>query len=148
MTLMTQVPARAQRPYRISLPAGSAATMAARRHVWALIHAWNVPLDAYTAALLTSELVADVISCDPDAAVELMISWVDRKFCVEVRDASRSTMAGEDPAAAQAAWRTRRKARGRPGTRPMDLTTCCWSSTPGGTCISGTGPARTGKERR
>ena len=136
MTLMTQVPARAQRPYRISLPAGSAATMAARRHVWALIHAWNVPLDAYTAALLTSELVADVISCDPDAAVELMISWVDRKFCVEVRDASRSTMAGEDPA------------RGPPGTRPRDLTTWCWWSTPGGTCISGTGPARTGKERR
>jgi hypothetical protein len=101
MTLMTQVPARAQRPYRISLPAGSAATMAARRHVWALIHAWDVPLDAYTAALLTSELVADVISCDPDAAVELMISWVDRKFCVEVRDASRSTMAGEDPAPAR-----------------------------------------------
>jgi hypothetical protein len=102
MTLMTQVPARARRPYRISLPAGSAATMAARRHVWALIHAWDVPLDAYTAALLTSELVADVISADPGAAVELMISWVDRKFCVEVRDASRSTMAGEDPADAPA----------------------------------------------
>ncbi len=102
MTLMTRAPARAQRPYRISLPAGPAATMAARRHVWALIHAWNVPLDAYTAALLTSELVADVISCDPAAAVELMISWAGRKFCVEVRDASRSTMAGEDPAAAPA----------------------------------------------
>ena len=93
--------------------------MAARRHVWALIHAWNVPLDAYTAALLTSELVADVISCDPDAAVELMISWVDRKFCVEVRDASRSTMAGEDPAAARPAWRTR-PARIRP--RPVGWT--------------------------
>jgi hypothetical protein len=136
MTLMTQVPARAQRSYRISLPAGSAATMAARRHVWALIHAWDVPLDAYTAALLTSELVADVISSDPDAAVELMISWVDRKFCVEVRDASRSTVAGEDPAAAPA------------GIRRMDRMICCWSSTPGGTCISGSGPARTGKERR
>ncbi|HTT50120.1 MAG TPA: hypothetical protein VMH35_01785 [Streptosporangiaceae bacterium] len=99
---MTRVPATGQRPYRISLPAGSAGTMAARRHVWALIHAWDVPLDAYTAALLTSELVADVLSCDPDAVVELMISWVDRKFCVEVRDASRSEMAGEDPAAAPA----------------------------------------------
>jgi len=102
MKLMTPVPARAQRPYRISLPAGSAGTMAARRHVWAIIHAWNVPLDAYAAALLTSELVADVLSCDPDAVAELMISWVDRKFCVEVRDASRSEMAGEDPAAAPA----------------------------------------------
>jgi hypothetical protein len=119
MTLMTQVPARAQRPYRISLPAGSAATMAARRHVWALIHAWNVPLDAYTAALLTSELVADVISCDPDAAVELMISWVDRKFCVEVRDASRSTRAGEDPAAARAGVGDARAGAG-PARDPAD----------------------------
>ena len=148
MTLMTQVPARAQRPYRICLPAGSAATMAARRHVWALIHAWNVPLDAYTAALLTSELVADVVSADPDAAVELMISWVDRKFCVEVRDASRSTMAGEDPAAAPAGVADARPARGPPGTRRTDLMICCWWSTPGGTCISGIGPARTGKEQR
>lgn len=100
MEVMTRVPATGQRPHRISLPAGAAGTMAARRYVWAIIHAWDVPLDAYTAALLTSELVADVISCDPDAVVELMISWVDRKFCVEVRDASRSELAGEDPAAA------------------------------------------------
>ena len=130
MTLMTQVPARAQRPYRISLPAGSAATMAARRHVWALIHAWNVPLDAYTAALLTSELVADVVSADPDAAVELMISWVDRKFCVEVRDASRSTMAGEDAAAAQVGVAVAQATAGPPGTRRTDLMICCWWLTP------------------
>ncbi len=145
MEVMTRVPATGQRPHRISLPAGAAGTMAARRYVWAIIHAWDVPLDAYTAALLTSELVADVISCDPDAVVELMISWVDRKFCVEVRDASRSELAGEDPAAAPAGVADA-PARGPPGA--ARTTTCCWSSTPGGTCTSGTGPARTAEEWR
>jgi hypothetical protein len=120
MKLMTPVPARAQRPHRISLPAGSAGTMAARRHVWAIIHAWNVPLDAYAAALLTSELVADVLSCDPDAVVELMISWVDRKFCVEVRDASRSEMAGEDPATAPAGVADAPAGAGTGPPRPPD----------------------------
>ena len=45
-----------------------------------------------------------------------MISWVDGKFCVEVHDASRSTMAGEDPAAAPAGVAdARRGARAGPG---------------------------------
>jgi hypothetical protein len=85
-----KAPARAtlQRPYRVSLPAGPAAATEARRHIWSIIHAWNVPIDAYSAALLASELVADVVRRSPDEpeAVQLMISWVDDQLRVEVRD--------------------------------------------------------------
>ena len=73
-------------PFRIGLPAGPAAAMEARRHVWAIIHTWDVPIDAYPAALLTSDLVTDILSRDEHAAVELMISWIDSEFRVEVRE--------------------------------------------------------------
>jgi hypothetical protein len=84
-----KAPARTtlQRPYRISLPAGPGAAAEARRHVWAIIHGWNVPIDAYAAALLASELVANASRRSPDGptAVQLMISWVDGQFRVEVQ---------------------------------------------------------------
>ena len=87
------------RPYRISLPAGPAAVTEARRHIWKIIHAWNVPIDAYAAALLASELVAGAISREPDdqEAVQLMISWVDGQLRVEVQDRSQPQRAGEHP---------------------------------------------------
>lgn len=92
-----KAPARVtlQRPYCISLPAGPAAATQARRHIWKIIHAWNVPIDAYAAALLASELVADAVSREPDEqeAVQLMISWVEGQLRVEVRD--RPQRAGE-----------------------------------------------------
>ncbi len=83
-----------RRPFRIGLPAGPAAAMEARRHVWAIIHTWDVPIDAYTAALLTSDLVTDILSCDENAAVELMISWIDSEFRVEVRELPRPASPG------------------------------------------------------
>ena len=84
----------AQHPCRICLPAGPLAAMEARRHVWAIIHTWDVPIDAYAAALLTSDLVTELISRDENAAVQLMISWVDSQFRVEVRDVPRPGPAG------------------------------------------------------
>jgi hypothetical protein len=96
-----QAPVRAtlQRPYCISLPTGPAAAAEARRHIWKIIHAWNVPIDAYAAALLASELVADAISREPDEeeAVQLMISWIDGQLRVEVRDRPQPQRAGEHP---------------------------------------------------
>jgi len=96
-----KAPARAaqQRPYCISLPAGPAAATQARRHIWKIIHAWNVPIDAYTAALLASELVADAVRREPDEqeAVQLMISWVDGQLRVEVRDRPQPQAAGGRP---------------------------------------------------
>ena len=81
-------------PYRICLPAGPPAAKEARRHVWVIIHTWDVPIDAYAAALLTSDLVTEVISRDENAAVQLMISWVDSQFRVEVCDVRSPGPAG------------------------------------------------------
>ena len=96
-----KAPARTmvQRPYHISLPAGPAAAVEARRHIWKIIHAWNVPIDAYAAALLASELVADAISSDTDEeeTVQLMISWAGGQLRVEVQDRPRPGPAGGYP---------------------------------------------------
>ncbi len=92
MNRLAPVRATAPRPYRISLPAGPEAAVEARRHVWAIVHAWDIPIDAYAAALLASELVNDAMRQNTDGheAVQLMISWVDGQFQVEVHEASRS----------------------------------------------------------
>ncbi len=101
--MTTKAPARTtvQRPYCICLPPGPAAATEARRHIWAIVHAWDIPIDAYAAALLTSELVANATKHDTDEykAVQLMISWVDDQLRVEVQDKSQSGPAGADAAA-------------------------------------------------
>ena len=95
MNRLAPVRATAPRPYRISLPAGPEAAVEARRHVWAIIHAWDIPIDAYAAALLASELVTNAMRQNTDGheAVQLMISWVDGQLQVEVHEASRSRRA-------------------------------------------------------
>ncbi len=95
MNRLAPVSVTVQRPYRISLPAGPEAAAEARRHVWAIIHAWDIPIDAYGAALLASELVTDAMKQHTDGheAVQLMISWVDGRLRVEVHEGS-----GPDPA--------------------------------------------------
>ena len=92
MNRLAPVRATAPRPYRISLPAGPEAAVEARRHVWAIVHAWDIPIDAYAAALLASELVTDAMrqKTDGHEAVQLMISWVDGQLRVEVHEAPRS----------------------------------------------------------
>ncbi len=98
--MTTKAPTRTpvQRPYRICLPPGPAAAPEARRHIWAIVHAWDIPIDAYAAALLTSELVANATKHDTDEhkAVQLMISWVDDQLRVEVQDKPRSGPGGAD----------------------------------------------------
>ena len=91
MNRLAPVRATVQRPFRISLPAGPEAAAEARRHVWAIIHAWDIPIDAYGAALLASELVTEAMKRDTDGheAVQLMISWVDGQLRVEVHEGSR-----------------------------------------------------------
>lgn len=91
MNRSAPVRATVQRPYHISLPAGPEAAAEARRHVWAIIHAWDIPIDAYGAALLASELVTEAMKRDTDGheAVQLMISWVDGQLRVEVHEGSR-----------------------------------------------------------
>ena len=95
MTMMAPVRAMVERPYRISLIAGPAAAAQARRHVWAIIRAWDLPVDDYTAALLTSELVTNAIlhASDEHESIELVISWGAGLLRVEVHDGSRSAPA-------------------------------------------------------
>ncbi len=92
MNRLAPVRGTASRPYCISLPAGPEAAVEARRHVWAIIHAWDIPIDAYAAALLASELVTNAMRQDTDGheAVQLMISWVDGQLQVEVHEAAQS----------------------------------------------------------
>ncbi|MCW2909600.1 MAG: Histidine kinaselike ATPase domain, partial [Actinomycetia bacterium] len=95
MTMMAPVRAIVERPYRISLLAGPAAAAQARRHVGAIIRAWAVPVDAYTAALLTSELVTNAIrhASEEHEAIDVVISWAAGLLRVEVHDGSRSAPA-------------------------------------------------------
>ena len=81
-----------QRPYRISLIAGPAAAAQARRHVCAVIEAWDVPVDDYTAALLTSELVTNAIRHGKlgNDGIELVVSWAYNQLRVEVHDRAKS----------------------------------------------------------
>ena len=95
MTMMAPVRTIVERPYRISLLAGPAASAQARRHVGAIIRAWDLPVDDYTAALLTSELVTNAIlhASDEHESIELVISWGAGLLRVEVHDGSRSAPA-------------------------------------------------------
>lgn len=81
-----------QRPYRISLIAGPAAAAQARRHVCAIIDAWDVRVDGETAALLTSELVTNAIKHGKlgTDGIQLVISWAYDQLRVEVHDKSKS----------------------------------------------------------
>ena len=89
-------PARAtlQSPYRIrvSLATGPRAAAQARRHVGAVIEAWQVPVDPDVAVLLTSELVTNAIQHDPGGRepIQLVIAWATNELCVEVHDRSRA----------------------------------------------------------
>ena len=115
MTMMAPVRSVVERPYRISLLAGPAAAAQARRHVGAIIEAWDVPVEAYTAALLTSELVTNAIrhASDEDDVLELVVSWAGGQLRVEVHDGSRSRP-GPGARAALRRSRARPDAAGQP----------------------------------
>jgi anti-sigma regulatory factor (Ser/Thr protein kinase) len=94
MTMMAPARATRQSPYRIrvSLAAGPPAAAQARRHVGAVIGAWQVPVDPDVAVLLTSELVTNAIQHDSGGQqpIQLVIAWAANELCVEVHDGSRA----------------------------------------------------------
>lgn len=81
-----------QRPFRISLTAGPGAAAQARRHLGAIITAWDVPVDTDTAALLASELVTNAIKHGQPGSdgIQLVISWAYGQLRVEVHDRCKS----------------------------------------------------------
>jgi anti-sigma regulatory factor (Ser/Thr protein kinase) len=87
---MAPIRTTGQRPRRVFLTPGPAAAADARRHVRATIQASGVPIDAYVAALLTSELVTNAIwhDANEDKRIQLVITWAGDELCVEVHDTS------------------------------------------------------------
>jgi len=75
---------------RVRLAAGPAAAAEARRQVKAVISAWDCPVEADTAVLLTSELVTNAISHQAGAAITLAITFAFGQLRVDVHDTSCS----------------------------------------------------------
>lgn len=90
MDIMAPIRTTGQRPRRVFLTPGPAAAADARRHVRTTIHASGVPIDAYVAVLLTSELVTNAIwhDANDDKRIQLVIIWVGEQMRVEVHDTS------------------------------------------------------------
>ena len=90
MDMMAPIQMTRQRPRRVFLTPGPAAAADARRHVRATISASGVPIDAYVAVLLTSELVTNAIwhDANEDKRVQLVIIWIGDLLRVEVHDTS------------------------------------------------------------
>jgi anti-sigma regulatory factor (Ser/Thr protein kinase) len=80
------------RTLRIRLPAHPASAGAARRHVRAVIDAWDIDVDAYVAALLASELVTNALmhGVREDETIRLVITSAEDWMRVSVHDSSRA----------------------------------------------------------
>ena len=74
----------------VPLTTGPAAAAEARGQVRAAICAWEVPIDANVAVLLTSELVTNAIRQEAGKLVTLAISCSCGQLRVDVHDTSRS----------------------------------------------------------
>jgi anti-sigma regulatory factor (Ser/Thr protein kinase) len=75
---------------RVRLTTGPAAAAEARSQVQAAICAWDVPVDAGVAVLLTSELVTNAIRHEPGETVMLVIDCSRGQLRVDVHDTSCS----------------------------------------------------------
>jgi hypothetical protein len=74
----------------VPLTAGPAAAAEARGQVRAAICAWEAPIDASVAVLLTSELVTNAIRQEPGKLVTLAITCSCGELRVDVHDTSRA----------------------------------------------------------
>ena len=86
----------------VPLTTGLAAVAEARTQVRAIVQAWQVPVDSYAAALLTSELVTNAVRHEGNPAVMIDITCSSGRLRVDVHDTSRAMPAPADaPAAAE-----------------------------------------------
>lgn len=60
--------------HHVPLTTGLAAAAEARTQVRAIVRAWQVPVDAYVVALLTSELVTNAVRNEADPTVMLDVT--------------------------------------------------------------------------
>jgi len=75
---------------RVRLVTGPAAPAEARTEVRTAIRNWEVPVDPYVAALLTSEVVTNAIRHEMGETVTLAINCSRDQLRVDVHDTSRS----------------------------------------------------------
>ena len=75
---------------RVVLATGPAAPAEARTQVRTAIRNWEVPVDPYVAALLTSELVTNAIRHEKGETIALAIDCSQDRLRVDVHDTSRS----------------------------------------------------------
>jgi len=78
---------------RLQLATGPAAPGEARSHVRTAIRNWEIPVDPYVAALLTSELVTNAIRHETGETITLAIDCSRAQLRVDVHDTSRSVPA-------------------------------------------------------
>jgi anti-sigma regulatory factor (Ser/Thr protein kinase) len=75
---------------RVTLAAEPAAAGSARSQVQATIQAWEIPVDASIAVLLTSELVTNAIRHEKGDTITLVIACAYGQLHVDVHDTSRT----------------------------------------------------------
>ena len=91
--MLTSAHPTGPRARHVPLTTGLAAVAEARTQVRAIVHAWQVPVDAYVAALLTSELVTNAVRNEADPTVMLDVTCSAARLRVDVHDTSRSVPA-------------------------------------------------------
>ena len=75
---------------RVPLTTGLAAAAEARTQVRAIVRAWQVPVDAYVVALLTSELVTNAVRNEANPTVMLDVTCSSGRLRVDVHDTTRA----------------------------------------------------------
>ena len=86
MHAMNAARATAQRPLHLSLDPGPAAAGQARSRIEAVLRAWQIPVDADVAVLLTSELVTNAVRHGGAKRVEATAEERDGAVLVEIHD--------------------------------------------------------------
>ena len=84
------------RAQHVPLTTGLAAVAEARTQVRGIVGAWQVPVDAYVAALLTSELVTNAVRNEANPTVMLDVTCSTGRLRVDVHDTSRAMPAPAD----------------------------------------------------
>jgi hypothetical protein len=99
--MITMAPTRPSELHarRVRLTAGLAAVAEARGQVRAALRAWQAPIDADIAVLLTSDLVTHVLRHEEGATVMLIVRCTRGQLRVDVHGTSRSLLTDGQAAA-------------------------------------------------
>ena len=100
--MLTSIHTAGLRVRHVPLTTGLPAVAEARAQVREIVRAWQVPVDAYVAALLTSELVTNAVRNEANPTVMLDVTCSSARLRVDIRDTSRAMPApAEVPADAE-----------------------------------------------